>query len=160
MKILVTGGAGFIGSNFVRYILTQHTDAEVCVLDKLTYAGNVENLADLDGRNEFHDRFRFVLGDIAEVGRIASLWRESFDAIVNFASETHVDRSIESAEPFLHTNILGAHALLEACRRYRVGRYLQISSDEAAKRKRDINIGSLLSAQAGRFHCQPKRPVM
>ena len=130
MKILVTGAAGFIGSNFVRYLLTQHTDAEVCVLDKLTYAGNLENLADFDSSAEFHDRYRFVRGDIAEVGRIALPWQESFDAIINFASETHVDRSIESAEPFLHTNILGAHALLEACLRYRVRRYLQISTDE------------------------------
>lgn len=130
MKILVTGAAGFIGSNFVRYLLTQYSDTEVCVLDKLTYAGNLENLADFDGSAEFHDRYRFVRGDIAEVGRVTSLWRESFDAIINFASETHVDRSIESAEPFLHTNILGAHALLEACRRFRVRRYLQISTDE------------------------------
>ena len=130
MKILVTGGAGFIGSNFVRYVLSQHVGVEVCVLDKLTYAGQLENLADLDGCAEFCGRYRFVRGDIAEVGRMAELWREGFDAIVNFAAESHVDRSIESAEPFLHTNILGAHALLEACRRYRVKRYLQISTDE------------------------------
>ncbi len=130
MKILVTGGAGFIGSNFVRYVLTQHTGVEAYILDKLTYAGNLENLAGIDGCPEFHGRYRFTCGDIAEAGRMASLWREGFDAIINFAAETHVDRSIERAEPFLHTNILGTHALLEACRRYRVRRYLQISTDE------------------------------
>ncbi len=130
MKILVTGGAGFIGCNFVRYLITQHTGFEVINLDRLTYAGNLENLADIDGCPQFQGRYQLVCGDIADVGRMASLWLESFDAIINFAAETHVDRSIERAEPFLHTNILGTHALLEASRRYRVKRYLQIGTDE------------------------------
>src|SRR5712692_3018577 len=130
MKILVTGGAGFIGSNFVRYLLTQRTGFEVVNLDKLTYAGNLENLADIDGSPQFGSRYRFVRGDIADAGRMAALGRERFDGIVNFAAESNVDRSIEHAEPFLHTNILGTHALLEVCRRYRIGRFLQVSTDE------------------------------
>src|SRR5262249_44068752 len=129
MKLLITGGAGFIGSNFVRYVLTQHTGVEVHVLDKLTYAGNLENLADMDGV-EFQGRYRFVRGDIAEAGRMASLWRENFDAVTNFAAETHVDRSLESAQPFLRTNILGTHALLEGCRRHRIAGVLRISTAE------------------------------
>ncbi len=130
MKILVTGGAGFIGSNFIRYLLTQRTGFEVINVDKLTYAGNLENLADIEDSPQLRRRYRFVRGDIAEAARIEAVFRQGFDAIVNFAAETHVDRSIECAEPFLHTNVLGTHALLEACRRYRIERFLQISTDE------------------------------
>src|SRR5262249_29834720 len=129
MKLLITGGAGFIGSNFVRYVLTQHTGVEVHVLDKLTYAGNLENLADMDGV-EFQGRYRFVRGDIAEAGRMASLWRENFDAVTKFAAETHGGPNLASAETFLQTDNLGTHALLEECRRHRIARFLQISTDE------------------------------
>jgi len=130
MKILVTGGAGFIGSNFVRYSLAQDNGFEVFNLDKLTYAGNLENLADIDSSPQFESRYAFLRGDVVGAEGIPALRENRFDAIVNFAAETHVDRSIECAEPFLHTNVLGTHALLEACRRYRIERFLQISTDE------------------------------
>ncbi len=130
MKILVTGGAGFIGSNFVRYLLAQDNGFEVFNLDTLTYAGNLENLADIDTCPQLESRYAFLRGDVVDAEGIPALRENRFDAIVNFAAETHVDRSIECAEPFLHTNVLGTHALLEACRRYRIERFLQISTDE------------------------------
>ncbi|MGW8322442.1 MAG: dTDP-glucose 4,6-dehydratase, partial [Thermodesulfobacteriota bacterium] len=126
MKILVTGGAGFIGSNFVRYILEVHPAYEVVNLDLLTYAGNLENLADLEGRKNY----RFVRGDIADLGLLDGLFAAGVDGVVNFAAESHVDRSIEAPGHFLATNILGTQALLETARRYRVNRFLQISTDE------------------------------
>ena len=126
MKILVTGGAGFIGSNFIRYIVEVHPDYEVVNLDLLTYAGNLENLADLEGR----ENYRFVRGDIADAALLDGLFAEGVDGVVNFAAESHVDRSIEDPGHFLATNILGTQALLEAARRYRVNRFLQISTDE------------------------------
>ena len=135
MKLLVTGGAGFIGSNFIRSLLREpesgaHADSEVVNLDHLTYAGNLENLADLADTPAFQSRYRFVRGDITDATTLAELFREGFDAVINFAAETHVDRSIESAEPFLRTNVLGTHALLEAARRHGVPRFVQISTDE------------------------------
>ena len=130
MKLLVTGGAGFIGSNFIRYLLTEHADSVVTNLDRLTYAGNLENLADISDDPCCEKRYRFVQGDIAEAEALGPLFREGFDAVVNFAAETHVDRSIESAAPFLRTNILGTHALLEVARRHGVERFVQISTDE------------------------------
>src|SRR5712691_11474461 len=130
MKILVTGGAGFIGSNFARYLLAQENGFKVFNLDKLTYAGNLENLADIDSSPQFESRYAFLRADVVDAEGIPALRENRFDAIVNFAAETHVDRSIECAEPFLHTNVLGTHALLEACRRYRIERFLQISTDE------------------------------
>jgi dTDP-glucose 4,6-dehydratase len=126
MKVLVTGGAGFIGSNFVRYILEVHPDYEVVNLDLLTYAGNLENLADLESR----ENYRFVRGDIADAVLLDGLFAEGVDGVVNFAAESHVDRSIEDPGHFLATNVLGTQALLEAARRYRVNRFLQISTDE------------------------------
>jgi dTDP-glucose 4,6-dehydratase len=126
MKILVTGGAGFIGSNFVRHILETHPDYQVVNLDLLTYAGNLENLADLEAR----ENYRFVRGDIADSGLLDRLFSEGIDGVVNFAAESHVDRSIEDPGHFLNTNILGTQALLEAARRYAVDRFLQISTDE------------------------------
>lgn len=124
-RLLVTGGAGFIGSAFTRRVLARHPDVSVTVLDKLTYAGNRANLADV----ESNPRFTFVQGDIADadlVGRLAS----EVDAIVNFAAESHVDRSIEEPDAFIRTDVYGTFVLLEAARRNGHQRYLQISTDE------------------------------
>ncbi len=123
MKILVTGGAGFIGSNFIRYMLEEHPDYRIVNLDLLTYAGNLENLAGLEG-------CRFVRGDIADTALLETLFAEGVDGVVNFAAESHVDRSIEAPGDFLTTNVLGTQALLEAAERHRVRRFLQISTDE------------------------------
>lgn len=126
MRILVTGGAGFIGSNFVRHLLTTRRDIELFNLDKLTYAGNVENLADVARDPRYH----FVLGDIIDRRAVVEVLNHGFDAIVHFAAETNVDRSIEDASPFLKTNILGTQCLLEAARRSRTLRFVHISTDE------------------------------
>src|SRR5512141_615207 len=127
MRILVAGGAGFIGSNFIRYILGAHDDWSVVNVDKLTYAGNLTNLADRAGdpRYVFH---RADICDAAETSRIFA--GEKPEAVVNFAAETHVDRSIDDPALFLRTNILGTQVLLDAARKAKVGRYLQISTDE------------------------------
>ena len=126
MKILVTGGAGFIGSAFVRLVVAE-TAWEVINLDKLTYAGNLENLAAV----EASDRYRFVHGDIAESAAVDALVAEAKpDAIVHFAAESHVDRSILSPEPVIRTNLLGTFRLLEAARLNHVPRFLHVSTDE------------------------------
>ncbi len=130
MKLLVTGGAGFIGSNFIRYLLGEHADVHITNLDKLTYAGNLENLADIVDDAQMRKRYRLVKDDVADHGKVDRLLHEGFDAVVHFAAETHVDRSIESAEPFLRTNVLGTQALLEASRRHGVPRFVHISTDE------------------------------
>jgi dTDP-glucose 4,6-dehydratase len=124
-RLLVTGGAGFIGSNFVRRMLKTEAAASVTVLDKLTYAGNRANLADV----EMDPRFRFVHGDIADAPLVEEL-AQVVDAIVNFAAESHVDRSIEAPDRFIQTDVYGTFVLLEAARRHRLARYLQISTDE------------------------------
>jgi len=127
VRLLVTGGAGFIGSNFIRYILGAHDDWRVVNLDKLTYAGNLANLADL----ERDERYRFVRADICDVGRVGKIVSDvAPDAIVNFAAETHVDRSIDDPSLFLRTNILGTQVLLDAARKAGVARFVQISTDE------------------------------
>lgn len=127
MKILITGGAGFIGSNFAHYRFEQHPSDEIFVLDKLTYAGNLDNLSDLTRERRFH----FVEGDIADLKFIEQFFaREKFDAVINFAAETHVDRSIISPGIFVLTNIVGTHNLLEASRANGVKRYHQVSTDE------------------------------
>jgi dTDP-glucose 4,6-dehydratase len=124
-KILVTGGAGFIGSNFVKYVLAEHPEAELIVLDKLTYAGNLDNLKEV-----WNDaRFTFVKGDICD-GQVVEKSMSGCDAVVNFAAETHVDRSIGDAGAFVRTDVYGTHVLLEAMRKLKVGRYIQISTDE------------------------------
>ncbi|HOT23350.1 MAG TPA: dTDP-glucose 4,6-dehydratase [Thermoleophilia bacterium] len=125
MRIVVTGGAGFIGSNFVRHLLRAHEDVEVVNLDKLTYAGNLENLRDV----ESDPRYTFVRGDICDAGVVRSALAGA-DAVVNFAAETHVDRSISDPQDFIRTDVLGTHTLLEAVRELGVGRYLQVSTDE------------------------------
>ena len=126
MRILVTGGAGFIGSNFIRYVLHAHPDDSVLNLDKLTYAGNLKNLADVAD----DPRYRFVKGDICDAAVVDDVVGGGVDAIVNFAAETHVDRSISGPEDFIRTDVLGTHVLLEAVRTHGVARYLQISTDE------------------------------
>ncbi len=126
MKILVTGGAGFIGSNFVCYILRQHPDWEVTNLDKLTYAGNLENLTDVEGS----PRYQFVKGDIADRELVDKLLKQGFDVVVNFAAESHVDRSIMDSSPFIKTNVQGAQVLLEGARQHGVKLFLQVSTDE------------------------------
>lgn len=125
MKILVAGGAGFIGSNFVRYMLEKYPDVSVTVLDKLTYAGNKANLADC----EDNPRYSFVQGDIADK-EIVRDTMPGMDAVVNFAAETHVDRSILFPDDFVQTDVIGTFTLLEAVRDYKISRYLQISTDE------------------------------
>ena len=126
-RILVTGGCGFIGANFVRYVLQADPALEVTNLDALTYAGNPDNLAGI----EANPRYRFVRGDIAEGPLVSRLVAEGrFDAIVNFAAESHVDRSISDATPFLRTNVVGTQCLLDAARAAKVPRYVQVSTDE------------------------------
>jgi dTDP-glucose 4,6-dehydratase len=126
MKVLVTGGAGFIGSNFIRHLLQSGKDVSITNFDKLTYAGNPESLADVANDS----RYQFVRGDIASTKDVDAVFQQGFDALVNFAAETHVDRSIEDASPFLHTNILGTQCLLEAARRFQLPRFIHISTDE------------------------------
>lgn len=124
---LVTGGAGFIGSNFVYYMLKNHTDKRIVCLDKLTYAGNLETL----GKAMKSDRFRFVKGDITDRTAVYALFEEEkIDAVINFAAESHVDRSIDEPEIFLKTNILGTQVLLDACRKNGNIRFHQVSTDE------------------------------
>jgi dTDP-glucose 4,6-dehydratase len=125
MRLLVTGGAGFIGSHFVRWMLRRHRQIRIVNLDALTYAGNLANLADVLG----DPRHEFVRGDVADRAAVAEALR-GVDAIVHFAAESHVDRSIEDAGAFVRTNILGTHVLLEAARHARVGRFLHVSTDE------------------------------
>jgi len=122
VRLLVAGGAGFIGSNFIRYELETHPERKIINFDKLTYAGNLENLSDL----EKDDRYEFVRGDICDRSALDGL---EFDAIVNFAAESHVDRSILDAQPFLNTNILGTFNLIEAALE-RNCFYLHVSTDE------------------------------
>jgi dTDP-glucose 4,6-dehydratase len=126
-NILVTGGCGFIGSNFIRYMLSKNGLSRVVNLDKLTYAGNKNNLSDI----EDDKRYRFIKGDICDKKKVNSICaRESIDCIINFAAETHVDRSITGSEDFLMTNVLGVAALLQAAKKHKVELFIQISSDE------------------------------
>jgi dTDP-glucose 4,6-dehydratase len=125
VRIIVTGGAGFIGSNFARLVVNTRPDHEVVVLDKLTYAGNPESLADLRGK----PNFRFVHGDILDTGLVDSLMAQA-DACVHFAAESHVDRSISDPGVFVRTNVEGTLVLLEAARRHGIKRFVQIGTDE------------------------------
>ena len=126
MRLLVTGGAGFIGSNFIRYTFSTRRDIQITSLDKLTYAGNPESLSDLASDS----RYQFVLGDIGDPVLIADVFNRGFDAVVNFAAETHVDRSIDDASPFVRTNVVGTQCLLEAARAAKLARFIHISTDE------------------------------
>lgn len=127
MKVLVTGGAGFIGGNFVHYMLKKYPEYEIICLDKLTYAGNMETLAPvMDNKN-----FKFVKADITDRDAVYALFeQEKPDIVVNFAAESHVDRSIEDPGIFLQTNILGTGVLMDACRQFGIKRYHQVSTDE------------------------------
>ena len=126
MKVLITGGAGFIGSNFVRHLLQGRRDVEIINFDSLTYAGNPESLADIAD----NPRYKFIRGDIADTQAVNGVFEQGLDALVNFAAETHVDRSIEDATPFLRTNILGTQCLLDAAKRFKLPKFIQISTDE------------------------------
>jgi dTDP-glucose 4,6-dehydratase len=126
-RLLVTGGAGFIGSNFVRMVLSEHSDCLIVNLDKLTYAGNLENLAEFLN----HPNHKFVKGDICDGGLIQKIIDEDqIDAIINFAAESHVDRSITGPKVFIDTNVTGTLTLLEAARDKKLERFIQISTDE------------------------------
>jgi len=126
MKLLVTGGAGFIGSNFIRLILSE-SDWEVVNLDKLTYAGNLENLIDIKD----NPRYSFVRGDIADRKLIDDLFKKyKFDTVINLAAESHVDRSIQDASPFILTNVMGTQILLDMSRKHGIKKYIQVSTDE------------------------------
>lgn len=126
-KILVTGGAGFIGSNFINHILSIRDDYEIVNLDKLTYAGNLENLLPSEGKKNYH----FVKGDITNSELVDYLFNKfSIKYVINFAAESHVDRSILGSEVFYRTNVIGTNVLLEASRRYEAEKFLQISTDE------------------------------
>jgi dTDP-glucose 4,6-dehydratase len=131
-RILVTGGAGFIGSNFIRYMLDKYADCRIINLDKLNYAGRRENLKDV----EDNPRYRFVRGDICDEKVVAQLVKDC-DTIVNFAAQTHVDRSIEDASEFVRTNVYGTYVLLEAARKCDNLRYIQISTDEVYGSRRE-----------------------
>lgn len=127
MKILVTGGAGFIGGNFIHYMVERYPEDEIVNLDLLTYAGNLETLKPIEDRSNY----RFVRGDISDRPFIMGLFeKEKFDIVVNFAAESHVDRSIEDPGIFVKTNVLGTQVLLDASRAYGVKRYHQVSTDE------------------------------
>ncbi|WP_281519156.1 dTDP-glucose 4,6-dehydratase [Acidaminococcus timonensis] len=127
MKIIVTGGAGFIGSNFIFYVLKQHPEADIICLDKLTYAGNLATLAPIMD----HSHFQFRKLDICDRDSVYQLFEEEHpDIVVNFAAESHVDRSISDPEIFLQTNIIGTSVLMDACRKYGIQRFHQVSTDE------------------------------
>src|SRR5829696_6224005 len=125
LKLFVTGGAGFIGSAFIRLALAADPSCRITNFDALTYAGNPDNLEGLD-----EGRHRFVRGDISDREAVFAALEEGTDAVINFAAESHVDRSIASAEEFLRTNVLGTQALLDAARARGVRRFVQISTDE------------------------------
>ena len=127
MTVIVTGGAGFIGSNFIFYMLDKHPEDRIVCVDKLTYAGNLSTLESVMDK----PNFRFVKADICDRKAIYALFEEEHpDMVVNFAAESHVDRSIENPEVFLQTNILGTQVMLDACRKYGIQRYHQVSTDE------------------------------
>lgn len=126
MRLLVTGGAGFIGSNFIHYILKKYPDYDVVNLDKLTYAGNLDNLQDVADNSHY----MFIKGDIADEKLVNSIFEKGVDCCINYAAETHVDRSITSPKDFIMTDVLGTYTLLEAVKKYGVKKYIQISTDE------------------------------
>ncbi|HZY44836.1 MAG TPA: dTDP-glucose 4,6-dehydratase [Anaerolineae bacterium] len=128
-NLLITGGAGFIGSNYVRYVLENHSNLNAIVFDKLTYAGNLDNLRDVN--EKFRARYHFVQGDICDAESVAAAMRDHhIDTIVNFAAESHVDRSLLTPDAFVKTDVNGTYVLLEAAKIFQVERYHQVSTDE------------------------------
>ncbi len=150
--VLVTGGAGFIGSNFVRYFLQAHPDYHVVVYDKLTYAGRLENLQDV--AEAFAGRYAFVRGDICDIPLVEqTIAHYSVDTIVNFAAETHVDRSLMAPGSFIQTDVYGTFVLLEAARKAGLERYHQISTDEV--------YGQVLDGRSVETdHLEPRVPTL
>ncbi|WP_145414144.1 dTDP-glucose 4,6-dehydratase [Paenibacillus xylanexedens] len=126
MKLLVTGGAGFIGSNFVLYMLREHPNYEIINVDALTYAGNLENLKSI----ESNSRHTFIKADIADVKQMENIFAQGIDVVVNFAAESHVDRSILDPGIFVRTNVMGTQVLLEAAKKYQITKFVQVSTDE------------------------------
>ncbi len=126
MKLLITGGAGFIGSNFVIYMLQQHPDYKIVNVDALTYAGNLENLKSVEN----HQNYTFVKADITDVQAMDALIGQGVDVVVNFAAESHVDRSILEPDVFVKTNVLGTQVLLDAAKKHKVTKFVQVSTDE------------------------------
>ncbi|MDR6878732.1 dTDP-glucose 4,6-dehydratase [Bacillus sp. 3255] len=126
MKILVTGGAGFIGSNFVHYMLDRYSNYKIINLDALTYAGNLENLTSIQDNSNY----TFVKGDITDAGLVNSLFEQGIDTVVHFAAESHVDRSILEPDVFVKTNVLGTQVLLEAARKFNIKKFVHVSTDE------------------------------
>tara|TARA_R100000231_G_scaffold51750_2_gene43609 strand:+ start:511 stop:1431 length:921 start_codon:yes stop_codon:yes gene_type:complete len=127
MRILVTGGCGFIGSNFVKYMVKKYTDYHITNYDKLTYAGNRKNTVEC----EFYDNYHFVKGDICDYKKLQKTIKMlDIDTIINFAAESHVDRSIENSDDFINTNINGTHTLLKLLHEFSIKKYVQISTDE------------------------------
>lgn len=124
--ILVTGGAGFIGSNFIRYIINKYDDYRIINLDALTYAGNLDNLNDIKD----NPNYVFVKGDISDIDTVNKIMEKGVDYIINFAAESHVDRSIDSSNAFIKTNVMGTQVLLDAAKKYKIKKYIQISTDE------------------------------
>lgn len=126
MKILVTGGAGFIGSNFILYMMRQHPQDEIINLDALTYAGNLENLKSVENEQNYS----FAHGDIADKGKVNEVFKSGIDVVVNFAAESHVDRSILEPEAFVYANVLGTQVLLDAAKKFGITKFVQVSTDE------------------------------
>jgi dTDP-glucose 4,6-dehydratase len=126
MRILITGGAGFIGSNFIKHIIASCPDWQVVNLDKLTYAGNLDNLREVEN----NPNYKFIKGDITNAVDVEKAIGEGIDKIINYAAETHVDRSILNPEAFVRTDIIGTYTLLEAAKKHKVAQYIQISTDE------------------------------
>ncbi|MDL1162454.1 dTDP-glucose 4,6-dehydratase [Yersinia pestis] len=126
MRLLVTGGAGFIGSNFILYMMQQHPDYKIINMDALTYAGNLENLESV----EKEANYTFIQADIADKQAVDTIFQQGIDVVVNFAAESHVDRSILEPETFVNTNVLGTQVLLDAAKKYGVTKFVQVSTDE------------------------------
>lgn len=126
MKLLVTGGAGFIGSNFILYMIQQYPDYQIINMDALTYAGNLENLKSV----QHHPNYSFVQADIADKPAVDAIFQQGIDVVVNFAAESHVDRSILEPEIFVNTNVMGTQVLLDAAKKYGVTKFVQVSTDE------------------------------
>jgi len=126
MKLLVTGGAGFIGSNFILYMIQQHPNYQITNMDALTYAGNLENLKSVQD----HPNYSFVQADIADKPAVDAIFQQGIDVVVNFAAESHVDRSILEPEIFVNTNVMGTQVLLDAAKKYGVTKFVQVSTDE------------------------------